>query len=66
MDLAKALLSSLESIWQVPFVVASQWWAAFAGGPWPHAAVPAPVHDEHAQLVVPEPLELDDEHGLFA
>lgn len=39
--------------------ISRQWWRQFLRSP--HHQ-----HEEHAQLVVPEPLEADDERDLFA
>jgi hypothetical protein len=40
------------------------WWDALGAG-WPHDPMPH-HHDDHDQLVVPEPIEVEGERGLFA
>jgi len=57
--------------WEDPLtfflILSGWWWTGWMGLLWPHAA---PHHlgsgDGHCQLPVPEPIEADGEHGLFA
>lgn len=65
-DPAAAMLA-VQQMWELPLMLYMSWWnagleAMCAHMP-PHHCV---HHDEHAQLVVPEPIEADGEHALFA
>lgn len=64
---ANMLLETLR-LWQLPFIISAGWWGSMADMIQPKAAVGPhpPFHEEHDQLVVPEPLETDDERCLFA
>lgn len=58
----------------MPPILGATLWNQMMGAWWPQPAPPVaramadrPVHhDPHHQLVVPEPLESDGEHGLLA
>ena len=55
-----------DQLWQLPLVLSMNWWNLFV---FPWIAVRPFHHVEckpHDQLVVPEPLEEDDERALFA
>ena len=53
---------------QMPLILFTSWWNSVVEAFWPctppchHAA----HHEEHEQLVVPEPIEAEGEHALFA
>jgi hypothetical protein len=65
-DPAAAVLAA-EGFWQLPLTFYTSWWNAGVEGLWPRTHSHHPVHhDEHDQLVVPEPIEADGEHALFA
>lgn len=53
---------------QMPLILFTAWWNQMVEAFWPcsppcHHAV---HHEEHEQLVVPEPIEMEGEHALFA
>jgi len=52
----------------LPLMAASWWCNAWLDLLWPHASPCRDPHctDEHCQLHVPDPIEEDGEHGLFA
>jgi hypothetical protein len=56
------------SIWQMPLLLGTAWWKIWleASPALSPAIPPAHHHDEHFQLVVPEPIEVEGEHALFA
>ena len=62
-DPAAAILAA-QQLWQLPLTLYTSWWNAGVKAFWPHAH--PQHHDEHDQLVVPEPIEVAGEHGLFA
>jgi hypothetical protein len=54
---------------EIPMILATSWWNNAVGALW--SCSPAVQHHEafqegHRQLVVPEPIEEDGEHALFA
>lgn len=63
-----ALLQQMVGLWQMPIIAATAWWDAMIDLCWPRA--PAghheSCHEEHDQLVVPDPIEEEGEHALFA
>ncbi|MBT2188363.1 hypothetical protein [Sphingobium nicotianae] len=62
------LASATLAVWRLPFTVSLAWWHAgldLALLSLPHSHL-VPHHDEQGQLVVPEPIEEDGEHALFA
>jgi hypothetical protein len=63
-SLPQALLLQGMRIWQMPLLMGAAWWDALGAG-WPHDPMPH-HHDDHDQLVVPEPIEVEGERGLFA
>lgn len=56
-----------EAAWQLPAILFTGWWntvaACMPATPHPHRHAPAP--DDH-QLAVPDPIEDEGEHALFA
>lgn len=59
-----AAMQIVQQLWQLPLTLYSSWWNAGVEALSPH--MHPHHHDEHDQLVVPEPIEADGEHGLFA
>lgn len=56
-----------EMAWQLPFIISARFWDAM------HAAMPdterhrhRPPQDCEGQLIVPDPIEEEGEHALFA
>lgn len=62
------LLLQISRLWQTPIIAATAWWNAMIDLCWPRPPVGhhQPCHDEHDQLVVPDPIEAEGEHALFA
>lgn len=59
---------SAQRMWELPLTLCAGLWNAGVVVLWirpPHPRL-APRHEEHDQLVVPEPLEASGEIGLFA
>jgi hypothetical protein len=58
------------SMWQLPMVTALGWWGEAVDAHWQHwrqATGPnRPVHEHRSELIVPDILEEDNEHALFA
>jgi hypothetical protein len=55
-------------MWQLPLVTAADWWVESVDAPLRHlrhAAEPH-VHEHPTELIVPDILEEDGEHALFA
>ncbi len=67
--LADAMLEWWE-IAQLPLLIGLNWWAESADARWRHltpgAAHHEPVLEHHNELIVPDILEEDGEHALFA
>jgi hypothetical protein len=57
-----------QQFWAMPLTFYTLWWNAAVDTFYPHMPrLPHPPHhQEHDQLVVPEPLEETGEHALFA
>ena len=58
-----------QQVWQIPLMFYTWWWNEAVKMFWPHTPMMhhhASHTDEHDQLVVPEPIEEEGEHGLFA
>lgn len=59
---------AMQRLWEAPLTFHTLWWNAGVDSFWPH--MPrlhhASHHQEHDQLVVPEPIEETGEHALFA
>lgn len=63
---AAAMLAA-QGLWQLPLTLYTSWWNAGVEALWPHAHPHHRAHhDEHDQLVVPERIENEGEHALFA
>jgi hypothetical protein len=58
------------AIWQLPLVTALDMWGEAVDAQWTnlgHATgFKKPVHEHHNELIVPDILEEDHEHALFA
>ncbi len=62
------------AIWQLPALLANSWWEVMAHPPWdadPAGSINGAAGHHYnvkpcGQLVVPEPIEAEAEHGLFA
>jgi hypothetical protein len=57
---------AIERFWQLPLIMTTSWCNALTDTLWPPAEAHQPHADDHEQLVVPEPLEVEGEPGLFA
>ncbi|MCI4592474.1 hypothetical protein MOK15_20640 [Sphingobium sp. BYY-5] len=57
---------AIQQFWQLPLIVTTSWWNALTDALWPCAPADRSPADDHDQLVVPEPFEVEGEHGLFA
>ncbi len=57
-------------MWQMPLVLGAAWWnKTVAEICWPHDPTcrrPDCKHEDHNELVVPDPIEAEGEHALFA
>lgn len=57
-------------LWQLPPILFSSWWSSLATAALtdvlPRSHARPCKHDEHEQLIVPEPIEEQGEHALFA
>jgi len=62
-----AAMIAAQQLWQLPLTLYTSWWNAGVEALWPQTHPQPPMHhDEHVQLVVPEPIESDGERALFA
>ncbi|EQB10838.1 MULTISPECIES: hypothetical protein [Sphingobium] len=61
-------LSAMHSLWEAPLTYYTLWWNACVDNFWPHMPQlhHRVYHEEHDQLVVPDPIEETGEHALFA
>lgn len=60
----RAMTACGAACWQLPLILFTSWWnAATAGVAWPH---PRSHHPDGHQLIVPDPIEVEGEHALFA
>lgn len=61
-------IAALHPSWDAPLTYYALWWNACVDSFWPH--MPRfhhrLYHEEHDQLVVPDPIEETGEHALFA
>jgi len=64
------LLGEAWSIWQIPLVTALSWWGEAIDAQRHDQSQPigadGTAHEHHNELIVPDILEEDDEHALFA
>ncbi|MFZ5748382.1 MAG: hypothetical protein ACOY45_12090 [Pseudomonadota bacterium] len=65
-----AMLACSAAAWQLPFILYTGWWNALANAELGDVRYPWFCHwgnrgDDH-QLAVPEPIEGEGEHALFA
>lgn len=63
--LPDTLWQETEELLEAPFLLATEWWFATAEA-LAHAPKPHEPHDDHHQLIVPEPFDAASEPGLFA
>lgn len=65
---AMVSVHAAQQLWAMPLTFYTLWWNATIDTFFRHMPrLPHPPHhQEHDQLVVPEPLEKTDEHALFA
>lgn len=55
-------------LWHMPIIVGTAWWNAMVDLCWPRppAGHHETCHEAHDQFVVPDPIEAEGEHALFA
>jgi len=62
------IMQDLMLAWELPALLVCDWWStalqSFCYSC--HPAHPAGSHEDEGQLVVPEPIEEEGEHALFA
>lgn len=62
------ILLQMFRLWQLPVIAGTAWWNAMVDLCWPRppAGHHGACHEAHDQLVVPDPIEAEGEHALFA
>jgi hypothetical protein len=55
-----------QTMWQAPTLMTTAWWNAMLDAYQPHEANGHRHVDPHDQLIVPQPIAAEGEHGLFA
>jgi len=63
-----AALAVMEDYWRLALLPVGLWWSAWSQllGPCHPPVQHHPAPEDEGQLIVPEPIEADGEHALFA